>query len=592
MGAMSIDAKLKLWKANVEGDTLSCGFAADFACLDELSEDLEDMEMKALAGDCERVEDAFFKELEFGTAGLRGIVGAGTNRMNVYTVARTTQGLADYLNAHFKDPSVAIARDSRHKGELFVNIAASVLAANGIRAFIYPRVEPTPALSFAVRYLGCSAGINMTASHNPAAYNGYKAYGPDGCQITSDAAAEISAAIARLDYFKGGSAACAKTVDFREAFREGIISWIGEDVIERFVDAVLEQSQETSGESKAPLSVLYTPLCGTGLECVSQMLSRIGVLHVDVVAGQDRPDGDFPTCEYPNPEERAALEAGIAQCRFAKGENKPYDLLLATDPDADRVGVACERGDDYTLLTGNEMGILLMDFIARKKSARGENLSRSVAVTTIVSSAMADSIAREYGFGLRRVLTGFKYIGSLITELEAAGEPDRFMFGFEESCGYLAGVHVRDKDAVVASMLICQAARYWRRRGKTLADAMVDLYERYGWWLSRNVSVSYPGADGDARMKEIMVGLRSASHAHLAGRAVERRLDYLCDNTGLPSADVMEFCLEGDAKVIVRPSGTEPRIKLYLFVKGASRDEAEVALDELQAAGYSLLGKD
>ena len=586
---IDLAAQLELWRANVEGNTLACGFTEDFAALNELAAELADMALKLQTGNSSAATDAFFKELEFGTAGLRGVIGAGTNRMNVYTVARATQGLADYLNAHFENPSVAIARDSRHKGELFVSTAASVLAANGIRVYIYPRVEPTPALSFAVRDLGCSAGINMTASHNPAAYNGYKVYGPDGCQITSAAAAEISTAIKRLGYFMGDDAPCAKTANFNQAIAEGCISWIEDVTLNHFVDAVLEQSQETSEESEEALSVLYTPLCGTGLECVSQVLSKIGIAHVDVVAGQDCPNGDFPTCEYPNPEQRDALAVGITQCRAAKEAGKPYDLLLATDPDADRVGVACEDGDDYALITGNEMGILLMDFIARKKLARGEDLSRSVVVTTIVSSAMADTIAQDYGFELRRVLTGFKYIGSLIGNLEAAGEADRFMFGFEESYGYLAGTHVRDKDAVVASMLICQMARYWRARGKTLVAAMKDLYARYGWWLNRTVSVSFPGADGDAHMKDIMAHLRTASPQNIAGRAVVECIDYISDDTGLPSADVVEFCLQGDAKVIVRPSGTEPKIKLYLFSKGESHDEAEGMLDELEAAGRALL---
>lgn len=577
---------LKEWRANVGGVTLKCGFADDFVRMDELVSELDAM----AEGDGTAATDAFFKDLEFGTAGLRGIIGAGTNRMNVYTVARATQGLADYLNAHFENPSVAIARDSRHKGELFVDTAASVLAANGIKSFIYPRVEPTPALSFAVRDLGCSAGINMTASHNPAAYSGYKVYGPDGCQITSEAANEISERIAALGYFAEGEAPCAKTVDFQKAAFDGTISWIGEDTIQRFIAAVLEQSQEEPGEAEAPLSLLYTPLCGTGLECVSQTLERIGIPYVEVVPGQDLPNGDFPTCEYPNPEERAALEAGIAKCRSAKAAGRPYDLLLATDPDADRVGVACEDGDDYALITGNEMGILLMDFIARKKAARGDDLSRSVAVTTIVSSAMADSIAAEYGFELRRVLTGFKYIGEVIGRLEAAGEANRFMFGFEESYGYLAGTHVRDKDAVVASMLICQMARYWRAQGKTLVDAMRDLYAKHGWWLNRTVSIAYPGADGDARMKDIMTRLRSEAPVEIAGRAVADVVDYAHDDTGLPSANVVEFRLEGDCKVIVRPSGTEPKIKLYLFAKGASQQEASDLLDALEAAGRELLG--
>ncbi|HIS39632.1 MAG TPA: phospho-sugar mutase [Candidatus Aphodovivens avistercoris] len=579
-----MDAMREQWRRNVEGDTLACGFSPEFAKMGELASELD-----AMAGDAKATADAFFQDLEFGTAGLRGVIGAGTNRMNVYTVARATQGLADYLNAHFDNPSVAIARDSRHKGRLFVNTAASVLAANGVKAFVYPRVEPTPALSFAVRDLGCSAGINMTASHNPAAYNGYKVYGPDGCQITSDAAAEISARIAALGYFAGEEAPCAKTCDFQKAAFEGMISWIGEDTIARFVEAVLEQSQEEPGADPAPLSLLYTPLCGTGLECVSQVLGRIGIPYVNVVPGQDRPDGDFPTCTYPNPEERAALEAGIAECRAAKAAGRPYDLLLATDPDADRVGVACEDGDDYALISGNEMGILLLDFLASRRAACGEDLSRRVAVTTIVSSAMCDDLAAEYGFELRRTLTGFKYIGEQIGRLEAAGEADRFLFGFEESYGYLAGTHVRDKDAVVASMLIVQMARFYRAQGKTLVQAMRELYAKHGWQTNRTISLSYPGADGAQRMDAIMAGLRTQPPAQVAGRDVAETLDYAEGVGDLPAANVVEFRLTGGGKLIVRPSGTEPKIKAYLFAKAPDEPGADAMLDALEESARALL---
>lgn len=544
--------------------------------------------------------DAFFQDLAFGTAGLRGVIGAGTNRMNVYTVARATQGLAEHLNERFEHPSVAIARDSRHKGDLFVRTAACVLAANGVRCFVYPRVEPTPALSFAVRDLGCSAGINMTASHNPAAYNGYKVYGCDGCQITSDAAEDISARIARLGYFEADGR-CARSVDYDRAVSEGMIAPIGDDTLARFVDAVLAQSQEEPGESELPLDVVYTPLCGTGLECVGAALERIGLPRLDVVPGQGVPDGDFPTCEYPNPEERAALEAGIARCRERAAEGLAPDLLLATDPDADRVGVACEDGDGYTLITGNEMGILLMDYLARMKAARGEDVSRCIAVTTIVSSAMADDVARAYGFELRRTLTGFKYIGEQIGLLEARGESDRFMFGFEESYGYLAGCHVRDKDAVVASMLICQMARFYRKQGMSLVEAMGALYERYGYCFNRTVSISYPGADGAATMAALMASLREQPPVSFAGRAVERFVDYAqaapMPVVGgsrdvaqtLPAANVLEFAFEGDCKLIVRPSGTEPKIKAYLFAKGSSEQDARAALDAMEAAARKLL---
>ena len=576
--AAEIKERLNVWLENVEDEELS----------EELSQLAADLEAGAEGAEA-AVADAFFQDLEFGTAGLRGVIGAGTNRMNRYTVARATQGLADYLNAHFENPSVAIARDSRHKGREFSRIAACVLAANGIRSLLYTRLEPTPALSFAVRDLGCSAGINMTASHNPAAYNGYKVYGPDGCQITSDAAAEISERIARLGYFPAEGAESAKIDDYQQACFDGRISWIGEDTLARFMDAVLEQSQETPEESAEPIRVLYTPLCGTGLECVSQVLGRIGIPYLDVVPGQDQPDGDFPTCEYPNPEERAALQAGIDKCRSWKEVGKPFDLLLATDPDADRVGVACEDGDDYTLVTGNEMGILLMDYLAGRRVARGEDLSRLVAVTTIVSSAMCDDVAAHYGFELRRTLTGFKYIGEQIGRLEAAGEADRFMFGFEESYGYLAGTHVRDKDAVVASMLIVQMARHYRKQGMTLVQAMRALYDKFGWQTNRTISLAYPGADGAQRMADIMAGLRAQPPAQVAGRDVAEVVDYAKGVGDLPKANVVEFRLAGGGKLIVRPSGTEPKIKAYLFAKAPDQTGADAMLDALEQSARELL---
>ena len=576
--AAEIKERLNVWLENVEDEELS----------EELSRLAADLEAGAEGAEA-AVADAFFQDLEFGTAGLRGVIGAGTNRMNRYTVARATQGLADYLNAHFENPSVAIARDSRHKGREFSRISACVLAANGIRSLLYTRLEPTPALSFAVRDLGCSAGINMTASHNPAAYNGYKVYGPDGCQITSDAAAEISERIARLGYFPAEGAESAKIDDYQQACFDGRISWIGEDTLARFMDAVLEQSQETPEESAEPIRVLYTPLCGTGLECVSQMLGRIGIPYLDVVPGQDQPDGDFPTCEYPNPEERAALQAGIDKCRSWKEMGKPFDLLLATDPDADRVGVACEDGDDYTLVTGNEMGILLMDYLAGRRAARGEDLSRLVAVTTIVSSAMCDDVAAHYGFELRRTLTGFKYIGEQIGRLEAAGEADRFMFGFEESYGYLAGTHVRDKDAVVASMLIVQMARHYRKQGMTLVQAMRALYDKFGWQTNRTISLAYPGADGAQRMADIMAGLRAQPPAQVAGRDVAEVVDYAEGVGDLPKANVVEFRLAGGGKLIVRPSGTEPKIKAYLFAKAPDQTGADAMLDALEQSARELL---
>ena len=563
-----VRAELERWIANVSDE--------------ELAAELAEMKKAADAGDDSAAVDAFFQDLAFGTAGLRGTLGAGTNRMNIYTVGRATQGFADYLNANFKNPSVAIARDSRNKGELFVKVTASILAANGIVSHVYPKISPVPTLSFAVRDLGCSGGICMTASHNPAAYNGYKAYGPDGCQITSEAAKAISASIANTDAFSG-----VKTMGFDEAVASGMVKWIDDAMLERYYDAVLSKSVSSlSAEqvAEAPLKLVYTPLNGTGLIPVTTVLERAGITDITVVPEQREPNGDFPTCPYPNPEIREAMQKGIDLC-----EEVHPDLLLATDPDADRVGVACKDGDDYTLLTGNEMGVLLLDYIARMRSERGEDLSDKVAVTTIVSSAMVDALAAEYGFELRRCLTGFKYIGDIITELSDAGQVDRFIFGFEESYGYLSGDHVRDKDAVNASLLICQMAQDYKLRGMNLAQAMRALYEKHGWWLNRTASVSFPGAAGAETMRGIMAKLREQAPSELAGRAVEAVVDYEGGVNGLPSANVVEFDVEGGNKVIVRPSGTEPKIKLYVFAKDADRAAADALLDALEAAGRELL---
>ena len=563
-----VRAELERWIANVSDK--------------ELAAELAEMKKAADAGDDSAAVDAFFQDLAFGTAGLRGTLGAGTNRMNIYTVGRATQGFADYLNANFENPSVAIARDSRNKGELFVKVTASILAANGIVAHVYPKISPVPTLSFAVRDLGCSGGICMTASHNPAAYNGYKAYGPDGCQITSEAAKAISASIANTDAFSG-----VKTMGFDEAVASGMVKLIDDAVLERYYDAVLSKSVSSlSAEqvAEAPLKLVYTPLNGTGLIPVTTVLERAGITDITVVPEQREPNGDFPTCPYPNPEIREAMQKGIDLC-----EEVHPDLLLATDPDADRVGAACKDGDDYTLLTGNEMGVLLLDYIARMRSERGEDLSDKVAVTTIVSSAMVDALAAEYGFELRRCLTGFKYIGDIITELSDAGQVDRFIFGFEESYGYLSGDHVRDKDAVNASLLICQMAQDYKLRGMNLAQAMRALYEKHGWWLNRTASVSFPGAAGAETMRGIMAKLREQAPSELAGRAVEVVVDYEGGVNGLPSANVVEFDVEGGNKVIVRPSGTEPKIKLYVFAKDADRAAADALLDALEAAGRELL---
>ena len=550
-------------------------------------------QLAAMKGDEKAIEDAFFQDLEFGTAGLRGVLGAGSNRMNIYTVARATQGLADYLNAHFDSPEVAICRDSRHKGELFCRVAAEVLAANGVAAHLYPRLEPTPACSFATRDLGCAAGINITASHNPAEYNGYKVYGADGCQITTQAAKDILAAIERVDVFDG-----VARMPFEEAMDKGLVDYIGEGTIERFVDAVCQQSQHVQAPAGgSDLKVVYTPLNGAGLECVSKILERIGVTDVTVVPEQAQPDGDFPTCPYPNPEIRAALQKGLDLC----DEVHP-DLLLATDPDADRTGIAVPHAGEYVLLSGNEVGVLLSDWLAKRAAARGEDVSDKLVVTTIVSSAMLDALARKHGFELRRTLTGFKYIGEQIARLEAAGEQGRFLFGFEESYGYLSGTYVRDKDAVVASMLICEMARDYKSRGMDLVDAVSALYEELGCYRNRTISLSYPGAEGAEQMRAIMAGLRAAHPASVAGLAVEGVVDYAqgaampriggdpLDKQTLPGANVFEFDLAGENKLIIRPSGTEPKIKAYVFARGATDAEALALVDKLDAAAREILG--
>ena len=541
-------------------------------------------ELKAMreAGDEDAITDAFFQDLAFGTAGLRGTLGAGTNRMNIYTVGRATQGFADYLVKNFENPTVAIARDSRNKGELFVKTTAAILAANGVTSYVYPKISPVPTLSWATRYLKCSGGICMTASHNPAAYNGYKAYGSDGCQITSEAADAISAAMNACDPFHD-----VKTMDFDAAVEQGLVKWIGDEVLDAYYDAVAAKSVNNLTPEQianAPLKLVYTPLNGTGLIPVTKVLNKVGVTDITIVPEQRDPDGDFPTCPYPNPEIREAMQKGIDLCQ----EVKP-DLLLATDPDADRVGVACADGDDYTLLTGNEMGVLLLDYICKMRAERGEDLSRKVAVTTIVSSAMVDALAEEYGFELRRCLTGFKYIGDIITSLSDAGEVDRFIFGFEESYGYLSGDHVRDKDAVNASMLICQMAQYYKLQGLNLVQAMRALYEKYGYYHNKTVSLSYPGADGAAKMAGIMKALRAEAPSEIAGAKVEAVVDYATCVNGLPKADVIEFDLEGGNKAIVRPSGTEPKIKLYIFAKGEDAAAADALIDAIEEDGRKLL---
>ena len=520
-------------------------------------------ELSSVKNDSDAVADRFYRDLEFGTGGLRGVIGAGTNRMNIYTIRRATQGLADYLNASSLPRKVALAHDSRNKGELFCREAACVLAANGITAYLYPRLEPTPALSWATRYLGCGAGICVTASHNPAKYNGYKVYGADGCQITLEVADKVLAAIGQHDYFDS-----PRLVDYDEAAAAGLIQTIEDKCLSDFVDAVLALRP---GNDVSKLKLVYTPLNGSGLEPVKLLLERMGVQNVTVVPEQEKPDGNFPTCPYPNPEIREAMETGLKLCDTVRP-----DLMIGTDPDCDRMGAAVPDGKGgYRLITGNEMGVLLFDYICRVRQANGTMPGSPVAVTTIVSTDMATPIAAKYGVELRRTLTGFKFIGEQIGLLEAAGEKERYIFGFEESYGYLSGAHVRDKDAVNAVMLACEAAAWYAARGMTLLDAVNALYGEYGWYRNDLKSFTFEGESGMKTMQGIMRTLREEQPAAIAGYGVVKVVDYAAEGTGLPKADVLEYRFKNGAKLMVRPSGTEPKIKVYLSAVADSADAAD-----------------
>lgn len=536
-------------------------------------------ELRDLQTDEAAVSDRFYRHLAFGTGGLRGVIGAGTNRMNIYTVRRATQALADCLNASKLPKAVAIAYDSRIKGQRFAQETARVLAANNITALLYPRLEPTPALSWAVRYLGCGAGVCVTASHNPAQYNGYKVYGSDGCQITPEFAGEVLEAMEKVDCFDG-----VKLTDFDTALAAGHIQYIPDQCLDAFVDAVLALRP---GNDVSALKLVYTPLNGSGLECIKKLLEKMGVQQLIVVPEQENPDGNFPTCPYPNPEIREAMETGLALC-----EKIHPDLMIGTDPDCDRMGAAVPDGQGgYRLITGNEMGVLLLDYICRSRREKGTLPERPAAVTTIVSTDMAVPVANAYGVELRRTLTGFKYIGEQIGLLEAAGEKERYIFGFEESYGYLSGTHVRDKDAVNAVMLVCECTAWYGSQGMTLLDAVNALYKKFGFYRNGLLSRAFEGQDGMKTMEMLMTSLRAVPPVEIAGRKVSEMVDYLSDDTGLIPADVLEFRLEGQCKVIVRPSGTEPKLKLYLSVCGTSEEDAVKKLDELGAAVDKLMNR-
>lgn len=534
-------------------------------------------ELKAIEGDDEAILDRFYRDLEFGTGGLRGVIGAGAYRLNVYTIRRATQGLADYVNGSFENGSVAIAYDSRNKSDVFAREAARVLAANGIKAYIYPELMPTPMLSWAVRDLKCSAGIVVTASHNPAKYNGYKVYGEDGCQITLEVANTVIGKINNVPMFDG-----AKLVSFEDGLANGMIEYISQDVIDRYLDKVSEQGVHTELVADSGLKVVYTPLNGAGNKPVRAILDKIGIKDVTVVTEQENPDGNFPTCPYPNPEIKEALQKGLEYCDKVKP-----DLLLATDPDCDRVGIAVPSPEgDYVLFSGNEVGAMLLKYICQERTAMGTMPERPVAVKTIVTTDLCKKIAEEYGVELRDVLTGFKFIGEQIGFLEADGEDNRYIFGFEESYGYLAGSYVRDKDAVVGSMLICEMAAFYRTKGITLLQAREEMYKTYGNYVQTLKSFTCEGASGMERMKEIMTDLRTNGLKEIGGLKVVGFADYKASESidyttgektviNLPKSDVLAFQLEKGAKVIIRPSGTEPKIKAYYTTIGETRAEAE-----------------
>ena len=587
--------------------------------------------------DQEELNDRFYRDLEFGTGGLRGILGAGTNRMNIYTVRRATQGFADYINLHYGRsgdcysgavPKVAIAYDSRINSDLFAIEAACVLAGNGIKAYVYPELMPTPALSFAVRYYHCCAGIMVTASHNPAKYNGYKAYNAEGCQLTLEAAAEVLNLIEKVDLFKDvKTAACGQNlkggpaaVSVRDAEGNPLIETIPEAVTAAFLEAV---QQESTGTDCSDLSVVYTPLNGTGNRPVRKIMEMIGVENVSVVKEQELPDGNFPTCPYPNPEKEEALALGLELCRELSREGRAPDLLLATDPDCDRVGIAVRHRDafsgteDYRLISGNETGVLLLDYICHRrgkitmdKMAGKQTFIREapkpmpkdpIAIKTIVTTKMAEKVAKFYGVEMIDVLTGFKFIGEQIGQLEEKGQEERYIFGFEESYGYLSGSYVRDKDAVNASMLICEMASFYKKLGKTLIDRLTELYEKYGYYRNDLIEFAFEGAAGMSKMNGIMGTLRVDAPVKLIDKKVVQIADYklsirrylggggACDLAvgsrpiRLPKSDVLEYILEDGSSVIVRPSGTEPKLKIYLSAKGKSGKESEEIIERLKS---------
>ncbi len=548
-------------------------------------------ELKSVNGNDEEIYDRFYRTLEFGTAGLRGIIGAGTNRMNIYVVRQATQGLANYVLNKYGKGAVAISHDSRIKADLFMIEAARVLAANGIKVYITSELQPTPVLSYLVRHFKCQAGIMITASHNPAAYNGYKAYGEDGCQMTDVAATAVYDEIQSIDMFEG-----VKIADFDEAIKSGIIEYVDDSVYTQYLECVKSRQVAKGICEGADLSVVYTPLNGTGNKLVRRVMSEIGVDNVTIVKEQELPDGNFTTCPYPNPEIKEALQLGLDKC----AEVKP-DLLLATDPDADRVGIAVKDYDgSYRLLTGNETGAMLTEFILRSRTEAGTLPENPIIVKTIVTTKLINPICKKYNAELKNVLTGFKYIGEVILNLEPKHEEDRFVFGFEESYGYLSGSYVRDKDAVVASMLICEMAAYYKKQGKTLAMVMDEMYETYGYYKNTTLNFGFSGAAGMQKMADIMSSLRENAPKEIASYKVEKIADYLeskeydllngtVTDINLPKSNVLSYSLEGEHACIFRPSGTEPKIKLYITAVGKDADDAQAITDCLASSAQTYL---
>ena len=551
--------------------------------------DLKD-ELESIKGNDDEILDRFYRSLEFGTAGLRGVIGAGTNRMNIYTVGRATQGLADYLNANYDNPSVAIGYDSRIKSDLFSKEAASVLAANGVKVYIYDELEPTPCLSYAIRYYHTQSGIIITASHNPAKYNGYKCYNPNGYQMTDEEAAEAYEYIQKVDYFTG-----IKKVDFDDAVNAGKIEFIGEKVINSFLDEVQKQCINPEIVKNADLKVIYTPLNGTGNKPVRAILDRIGVKSVYVVPEQEYPDGNFPTCPFPNPEIKQVFEIGLEMNRKIGA-----DILLATDPDCDRVGIAVpDKTGELVLMSGNEVGAMLLNYILSQRLEKGTLPKSAIAVKSFVSTDLAEVIAKKYNCTFKNLLTGFKYIGELITNLEKEGRASDFVMGFEESYGYLAGTHARDKDAVVASMLICEMAAYYKTKNMNLVDVMNSLYDKFGYYCNEVKSYTFEGAQGMEKMAQIMDTLRQNPPKTIGDFIVTAVSDYKTskitftdgkeEKIELPKSNVLAFALENGNKVIVRPSGTEPKIKAYLTAIGNDKESASKIAKTLESAADEFM---